>query len=357
MSYGVFSVGGGPRRVGLAIEGQVLDVSETDDLFAPGTLEPLLAAGPEVWRAVREKVGNLASSRNDLIPLERVQMHLPCRIGDFVDFYSSIDHARNVGKILRPNAEPLLPNWRQMPIGYHGRAGTIVVDGTPLRRPSGQRGLGDFGPTRRLDFELEVGFLTGRGPSLGTPVRTAGAENYIFGLVLLNDWSARDIQAWEYQPLGPFLGKSFATTISPWVVPLADLEEFRVDPPIQQPEPLPYMLPAGQGLDVDLEVSVNGEAVTRSNLRHLYWTMSQQVAHVTSNGATFGAGDLFASGTVSGPTPDSRGCLLEINGLDGPYLADGDTVQMTARAGDVFFGSCAGTVHGFDTNLEQPLPR
>ncbi|MDP3983847.1 MAG: fumarylacetoacetate hydrolase family protein, partial [Acidimicrobiia bacterium] len=262
--------------------------------------------------------------------------------GDYVDFYSSPYHATNVGRIFRPGAEPLPPNWRHLPIGYHGRSGSIVVDGTPIRRPSGQRGKDGFGPTRRLDFELEVGFLTGTGPPVPIPVEEA--ERYIFGLVLLNDWSARDIQAWESQPLGPFLGKSFATTISPWVVPLSSLGAHRIDPPAQDPPPLPYLTPAGKGIDLDLEVSVNGEVVCRSNFRHLYWTMSQQLAHATSNGATVRAGDLFASGTISGPDPGSLGCLLEItdNGNTGDYLQDGDTVTLRSE----LLGSCTGTVVG-----------
>ena len=214
-----------------------------------------------------------------------------------------------------------------------------MVDGTPIRRPQGQLGPGEFGPSQRLDFELEVAFITGSGPALGEPIPITEAEDYIFGLVLLNDWSARDIQAFEYQPLGPFLGKSFATTISPWVVPLHELDENRIDPPAQSPTPLPHLLPAGRGLDIPLEVIVNGQVVTRSNTRFLYWTMAQQLAHATSNGATIRAGDLFASGTISGPTDDARGCLLE---MGGPYLEDGDEVVLRS---DVL-GSCSGRMVG-----------
>lgn len=354
--------------MGVAIGEHILDLTGLETtgalashIFQGGTLEPFLAIGRGHWGQVRSRLFELLEQASSdqvrvlqhLVEMKDAVMHLPCRIGNYVDFYSSIDHAVNVGRILRPGTEPLMPNWRHMPIGYHGRAGTIVVDGTPIRRPSGQRAQGDFGPTRRLDFELEVGFITGSGRSLGEPVPAADAESHIFGLVLLNDWSARDIQAWEYQPLGPFLGKSFATTVSPWVVPLEALAPFRTPPGAQDPPPLPYLRPAGLGLDVNLEVAINGNIVTRSNTRLLYWTMSQQLAHATSNGATFEPGDLFASGTVSGPTPGSQGSLLELtnNGQHGGYLEDDDTVVLTGWAGGedhprVGFGSCKGTVAG-----------
>jgi fumarylacetoacetase len=290
-------------------------------------------------------------------------MHMPCRIGNYVDFFSSLEHATNTGRILRPGGEPLTPNWRHLPIGYHGRAGSIVVDGTPIRRPKGQRRTAEgpaFGATSKLDFELEVGFITGQGPELGASVTSADAETYILGLVLVNDWSARDIQAWESQPLGPFLGKSFGTTISPWVVPLAALAPHRTKPRVQDPPPLPYLTPAGNGINLALTASVNGAIVTRSNLKNLYWTMSQQLVHATSNGATFAPGDLFASGTVSGSTPGSQGSLLELtsdgvepirleNGQTRGYLEDGDTVILSASAGGarsprIGFGTCGGTI-------------
>ncbi len=307
-------------------------------LLEGDSLLPLLAAGQAAWEEV---LANLERALPDLprLPLSEATMHLPCPIGDYVDFYSSLHHAQNVGRIFRPTSDALPPNWRHLPIGYHGRSGTIVVDGTPISRPSGQRAEGDFGPTHRLDFELEMGFLTGNGPGM---IAVTAAEEYIFGLVLVNDWSARDIQAWEYQPLGPFLGKSFATTISPWVVPLRDLAERRVAAVPQDPEPLPYLRPPGEAIDLDLEVRLNEQVISRSNLRHLYWTMSQQLAHATSNGATIRAGDLFASGTISGPSPDSLGCLLEITGGKGPFLQDEDTVVISA--GRVEFGLCAGIV-------------
>jgi fumarylacetoacetase len=368
LPYGVFSVAGGPPRVGVAISDQILDLTGLEstgalawEIFRSGTLEPLLARGRDTWADVRGRLFELLETssrlqnrvRPHLVSQNDAEMHLPCRIGNYVDFYSSIHHATNVGKILRPGTDPLTPNWRHMPIGYHGRARTVVVDGTVVRRPQGQRTEGDFGPTRRLDFELEVGFITGPGRSLGDPVPAIEAEDHIFGLVLVNDWSARDIQAWEYQPLGPFLGKSFATTISPWVVPLDALRSFRVEPPVQDPPPLPYLTPHGQGLDLALEVAINDSVVVRSNTKYLYWTMSQQLAHATSNGSTFGPGDLFASGTVSGPTPASRGCLLEItnNGQDGSYLKDGDVVTIKGWAGaggqpKIGFGLCRGPVVG-----------
>jgi fumarylacetoacetase len=337
---GVYSVGGVRTEVGWRVDNDVFPLGgHFDGLFADGTLTRLLGREASVWQEV---FASLDSVIKDAEPLSLAGLvtHLPCPIGDYVDFYSSEYHATNVGRLFRPGADPLPPNWKHLPIGYHGRSGTIVVDGTPIQRPHGQLGPGQFGPTRRLDFELEVGFLTGHGPPGPIPVEEA--ERYIFGLVLINDWSARDIQAWEAQPLGPFLSKSFATTISPWVVPLALLKSHRVDPLVQEPAPLPYLTPAGAGLDVELEVRVNDDVVCRSNTRHLYWTMSQQLAHATSNGATIRAGDLFASGTVSGPDPGSRGCLLEIteNGAQGDYLLDGDEVVLRSD----LLGSCRGKV-------------
>lgn len=348
LPYGVYSVDDGPPLVGVRLGEDVIEVTAVrPDLFEEGDLSLLLGSGRDVWQQVRATIRTMVEGGPDpglVTPVARATMHLPFPVGDYVDFYSSLHHATNVGKLLRAGTDPLTPNWRHLPIAYHGRAGTIVVDGTPILRPSGQRGPGDFGPSRKLDFELEVGFVTGDGPPLGTPIHVEEAEEYIFGIVLINDWSARDIQAWEYQPLGPFLGKSFATTISPWVVPLASLETVRIDPPVQEPTPLPYLLPAGKGIDVDLQITINGTAVSGSNTRHLYWTMSQQLAHATSNGASIRAGDLFASGTISGPTPDSLGCLLEIteNGRTGDYLIDGDSVVLSSG----ILGTCSGTVVG-----------
>lgn len=307
-------------------------------LLEGDSLLQLLEAGPDAWGEILANV-NRAVPDLPRVPMAEVTMHLPCPIGDYVDFYSSLHHAENVGRIFRPESEPLPPNWRHLPVGYHGRSGTIKVDGTSIPRPRGQRAQGDFGPSQRLDFELEMGFITGDGPG---EIPVTEAEDYIFGLVLVNDWSARDIQAWEYQPLGPFLGKSFATTISPWVVPLRDLSDRRIEVSNQEPMPLQYLMPPGAGIDLDLEVRVNGDVISRSNLRHLYWTMSQQLAHATSNSATIRAGDLFASGTISGPTDDSLGCLLEITKGQGPFLEDGDRVEFTAGVED--FGTCSGTI-------------
>jgi fumarylacetoacetase len=350
LAYGVFSVAGGSHRIGVRSGGDLVDVTGVHDLLATGSLTPLLTAGFAAWEETRSLVEAFMQEGPDpgrITPVQSVTMHLPFVVGDYVDFYSSLHHATNVGRLFRPDSEPLTPNWRHMPIGYHGRSGTVVVDGTPIRRPIGQRGPGDFGPSRKLDFELEVGFVTGPGPPLGTPINVTEAERYIFGMMLVNDWSARDLQSWEYQPLGPFLGKSFATSISPWVVPLTGLDKHRVEPVVQEPGPLPYLLPPGSGLDLDLQVTINDEVVTRSNTNHLYWTMSQQLAHATSNGATIRAGDLFASGTISGPTSDSLGCLLEItaNGQNGHYLQDGDTVVFTSSV----LGSCSGIVVGSPT--------
>ncbi|HUO46602.1 MAG TPA: fumarylacetoacetate hydrolase family protein [Acidimicrobiia bacterium] len=342
LPLGVFSTGSGPPRVGAALGDQIIDLTGTfDGLFDEGSLDAFLAAGIDTWSRLAAELPAIAG-RAQHLSKALATMHLPCRIGDYVDFYSSLWHAMNVGRLFRPGTDPLTPNWRHLPIGYHGRSGTIVVDGTPIKRPRGQRGLDDFGPSQRLDFELEVGFITGNGPE--GPIPAQEAERYIFGLVLVNDWSARDIQSWEYQPLGPFLGKLFATTISPWVVPLSALKSFRIDPLEQDPPPLPYLTPAGKSINLELEVSLNGQVIARSNFRNLYWTMSQQLAHATSNGATVKAGDLFASGTISGPEPGSFGCLLEIteNGANGNYLEDGDEVVLRSD----LLGTCAGKVVG-----------
>ena len=284
-----------------------------------------------------------------------------------MDFYSSEHHASNVGKMFRPDGEPLTPNWRHLPIGYHGRAGTVVVSGTPVIRPNGQRrppgaAAPTFGPSRRLDIEAELGFVVGAGSPLGTPVPIDDFAEHVFGVVLVNDWSARDIQAWEYVPLGPFLGKSFATSVSPWVVPLDALEPARIPPPAQDPVPLPYLRGgAPWGLDITLEVALNATVVSRPPFGQMYWTPAQQLAHLTVNGASLRTGDLYASGTISGPERDQRGSLLELtwNGTeplelaDGSrrtFLEDGDTV--TIRAGAVGtggepldLGAVTGTVH------------
>ncbi|HKU81321.1 MAG TPA: fumarylacetoacetase, partial [Candidatus Tumulicola sp.] len=289
-------------------------------------------------------------------PLQRdVSMKLPFEIGDYVDFYSSLEHATNLGRLFRPDGDPLLPNWRWIPIGYHGRAGTVVVDGTPIVRPSGQRkapgaSAPQFGPTTQLDIELELGFFTSVPNALGVPIPVTAALGHIAGIVLVNDWSARDVQAWEYQPLGPFLGKSFATTISPWVVSLEALEPFRVPAVTQDPAPLSYLAQERRdAYDVHLAVELQTQAmrdagappfqISRTNFRTMYWSMAQQLAHATANGAVARAGDLFASGTISGSAPDSYGSLIELtwrgsnpialpSGETRTFLQDGDEVTL-----------------------------
>ena len=349
---------------------------------APGTfdgarsLNPFLEQGKAVWSAVRARLVEILTGepRPDLL-LHLIELRpvLPVEVGDYVDFYSSIEHATNLGRMFRPDGEPLLPNWRHLPVGYHGRSGTVVVSGTPIVRPWGQSNADDanpapvFGPSRLLDIELEVGFVTG-GPAnpLGEPIAVDEAEDHIFGLVLLNDWSARDIQRWEYQPLGPFLGKSFATTISPWVVPLEALAPYRCAGPAQDPDPLPHLRQSGdRALDLKLEVWLDpgrgaARRVSATSFRGIYWSMAQQLAHATSNGAVARPGDLFASGTVSGSEPGTEGSFIELtwrgtrpldlgDGVERSFLQDGDTVVLRGWCGGdgrpiVSFGDCTGTI-------------
>jgi fumarylacetoacetase len=354
LPYGVFRPPGGRPRVGVALGREVVEAAPLlaapdAALLAGVTLDPLLAAGPAAWARVRAALlaaladgvpGGLAH------PIAEVQLGLAFTVADYVDFYSSEHHATNVGRIFRPDGPPLSPNWKHLPVGYHGRAGTVVVSGTPVARPHGLRAGPDHspvsGPCARLDFEAEVGFVVGAGSPAGSPVRTADLDRHVFGLVLLNDWSARDIQSFETVPLGPLLGKSFATSVSAWVVPLAALEHAWVPPADQQPAPIAHLSPAGRGLDLSLEVAVNGSVVSRPCFADMYWTPAQQLAHLTSNGSPLRTGDLFGSGTVSGPGAERRGCLLELtwNGteplrLDGRelrWLEDGDTVTISATA-------------------------
>jgi fumarylacetoacetase len=333
-----------------------------------------MARGRRAWTSVRSRLVELLTDERHrptvephLVPLASVELRLPFDVADYVDFYASEHHASNVGRIFRPDGEPLTPNWKHLPIGYHGRAGTVVVSGTPIVRPSGQRrppGQADptFGPSQRLDIEAELGFVVGVGSTLGTPVAITDFAEHVFGVVLVNDWSARDIQAWEYVPLGPFLGKSFATSVSPWVVPLDALAPARVAPPVQDPTPLPYLQTTEPwGFDIAFEVSLNGTVVARPPFAQMYWTAAQQLAHMTVNGASLRTGDLFASGTISGPGADQRGSLLELtwngteplqieDGSQRTFLADGDTV--TIRASSVGadgerldLGAVEGTVH------------
>ncbi|MFB7914064.1 fumarylacetoacetase [Streptomyces sp. NPDC056061] len=368
LPYGVFSTPDHPedRRVGVRIGDHVLDAgaaahalgSPYARLLAQPDLTELLAAGRTAWRDVRRALISwvtVPAHRPDIEPLlhpvESVTLHLPYRVADYVDFYASEHHATNVGKIFRPNGEPLTPNWKHLPIGYHGRSGTVVVSGTDVVRPSGQRktpadAAPVFGPSVKLDIEAEVGFVVGVGSEHGRPVPLADFREHVFGLSLLNDWSARDIQAWEYVPLGPFLGKSFATSVSAWVTPLEALEDAWTAPPARDFPLLPYLEDRdedrGGGLDLRISVAINGQQVAEPPFATMYWTPAQMLAQMTVNGASLRTGDLYGSGTVSGAEPGRRGSLLELtwNGsepldlADGKrtFLEDGDTVTMTAWA-------------------------
>ncbi|MFJ7215573.1 fumarylacetoacetase [Amycolatopsis sp. NPDC098790] len=382
LPYGVFSVGGAlERRIGVPVGEHVLDLTaaaeETAAPFAPlltaGVLNPLLAAGPDTWREVRETLRDWLTEpryadqlRPHLHPLAEVATHLAFEVADYVDFYSSEQHALNAGRIFQPDLAELPPNWKHLPIAYHGRAGTVFASGTPVVRPHGQRkprnaDAPSFGPSRLLDIEAEVGFVVGTPSAPGTRVSTSDFAGHVFGVCLVNDWSARDIQGWEMQPLGPFLGKSFATSVSPWIVPLAALEHARVDGPPQDPEPLEYLRTTEkQGLDLTIEIRLNGHLVSSPPFATQYWTPPQQLAHLTVNGASLRTGDLFASGTVTGPGRGQRGSFLELSWggrepLDLPdgqtrtFLEDGDEVTITATApgpggARIGFGEVRGTV-------------
>jgi fumarylacetoacetase len=359
--YGVFSRRGEAPRVGFRSRGGVLDLAPLGELYGSPSLARLLAAGRATWEGELERALSLLERGAELIPLEDVEVHLPFAVADYVDFYSSLEHATNLGRLFRPDAEALLPNWRHLPVAYHGRAGTVVASGTPVRRPCGQRKPPDadaptFGPSLRLDVELELGFVVGVPSGLGKPVRAPAFRDHVFGVLLVNDWSARDIQAWEYQPLGPFLGKSFATSVAAWVTPLAALEHAWVGGPEQRPEPLPYLRVDGAwNLDLELELELNGEVVSRTNARGLYWSMPQQLAHATVNGAALRTGDLLASGTISGAEPGSEGSLIELtwngerplrlaDGGERTFLEDGDRVVLRGRAGEVELGEVEGWI-------------
>jgi len=398
LPWGAFRAADRPGlRAAVRVGGFVLDLTGLEQagrldlpefggarVFQRGELNALMALGRPAWRAARARLTALLSAGPDgleresalrealLKPVAEVETALPCAIGDYTDFYSSREHAVNVGTMLRGADNALMPNWLHLPVAYHGRASSVVIDGTPVRRPLGQtlpKGAAApvFGPSRLLDFELEVGFFAG-GPlnRLGEAIPVERAEEAIFGLVLVNDWSARDVQTWEYQPLGPFLAKNFATTISPWIVPLDALEPFRCAGPAQDPEPLPYLRQRGATtFDVELDVLVRGERmaapqrVCRSNFRHLYWSPAQQLAHHAVGGCPLRPGDLLASGTISGPDKASRGSLLELSwrgteplefpgGETRTFLLDGDEVTMTGRAAKagltVGFGEARGVV-------------
>jgi len=364
LPYGVFDAGDG-RRVGVRVGDRVLDLgaacrglgSPDADLFTGGSLDLLLGAGVATWTRVREHLQAWLSGSDHravleplLVPLESVAMVLPFTVADYVDFYASEHHATNLGRMFRPEQEPLTPNWKHLPIGYHGRSGTVVVSGEPVLRPRGQVRRPDGAivvePSGRLDIEAEIGFVVGTPTPRGETVPRAAFDDHVFGICLVNDWSARDIQAWEYVPLGPFLGKSFATSISPWIVPLAALEAARVAPPERDPRPVAYLddsADAPWGLDIRMEVALNGHVIARPPFAAMYWTGAQMLAHMTSNGASLRAGDLFASGTVSGPLPEQRGSLIELtwagseplqlpDGSVRTFLEDGDEVVITATA-------------------------
>jgi len=334
----------------------------TDDIFLQDTLNDFISDGKKTWRLVRDRISKIFEKNNPelrdneehkkivLFTLDEIEMQLPVQIGDYTDFYSSKEHATNVGKMFRDPENALLPNWLHIPVGYHGRSSSIVPSGTPIRRPMGQilpkgNELPEFAPSDMVDFELEMAFITTDVNALGEPIPVDEAEDYIFGMVLFNDWSARDIQKWEYVPLGPFLAKNFASSISPWIVTLDALEPYRIKSPEQSPEPLPYLQQTGRkGFDIHLEVDItpeNGEptTVTRTNFKYMYWTMAQQLAHHTVNGCKVNSGDLMGSGTISGPTPDSYGSMLELawqgtkplqlkNGSTRKAIEDHDTVTL-----------------------------
>lgn len=378
LPYGIFRrQGEAEPHVGVAIGDHILDLAVLEKhglfqgsqlrshrVFESPSLNQFLALGREAWQEARARVSELLSSNSDtlrdnatlkehaIVSQSDVTMLLPVEIGDYTDFYSSKEHATNVGSMFRGPDNALMPNWLHLPVAYHGRASSVILSGTDLHRPHGQRRPAKegeqplFGPSRSMDFELEVGYFIGPGNDLGQPIPVGRAEDHLFGLVLVNDWSARDIQAWEYQPLGPFLAKSVGTSISPWVVTLEALQPFRVEGPRQSPEPLPYLATTGpMAYDIQLEVSLRGEKMTephvicRSNFKHMYWSMAQHIAHHTINGCNLRPGDLLASGTVSGPDPDSYGSMLELawrgekpipfpNGETRSFLEDGDQVTM-----------------------------
>ena len=380
LPFGIYATATQKPQVGVAIGDQVInlaaagthqllgDLSIDPLVFDQPTLNPLIALGKPLTRALRQRLQQLLSGEDSplravaesvLVPQAAARMHLPVTVGDYTDFYSSEEHATAVGTMFRGSDQALPPPWKHLPIAYHGRASSIVVSGTPVHRPLGQLGPPgtaepNFGPTQKLDFELEMGFIVGKASTLGQRITTAEAEDYIFGLVLFNDWSARDIQRWEYQPLGPFLGKNFASSVSPWVVTLDALDDFRVTGPEQKPRPLPYLQSEGpRNLDIRLAVTLQPEkqeatTISRSNSRYLYWNMAQQLAHHTVNGCNVRIGDIMASGTISGREPQRAGSLLELthNGERPLTLATGETRRFV-EDGDII------TLHGHAENEEK----
>ena len=395
LPWGIFSTEGDERRrAGVRVGDRVLDIDALQSaglldprlpagIFATGTLNAFIALGRDTWSATRARLSELlrdgVSTLADdpvlharaLVPVDAAEMHLAVAVGGYTDFYSSREHATNVGRMFRPDAEPLLPNWLTIPIGYNGRASTVVVSGTPVRRPLGQMkpptaSAPSFGPCKKLDFELEMAAVVGVENPMGETLTVTQADEAIFGWALFDDWSARDIQAWEYVPLGPFQAKVFASSLGAWIVTAEALEPFRVAGPVQDPEPLPYLRqPGAMNLDVELEVAIRPKGATqatviaRTNFAHMYWSTAQQLAHHAVGGCAMAVGDLIGSGTISGPTPDSLGSLLELtwngtrpitlaDGVTRTFLEDGDTVIFTGRAMrdgiSIGFGICEGEV-------------
>ncbi|WP_433608122.1 fumarylacetoacetase [Prescottella agglutinans] len=353
LPYGVFSTADAGPRVGVRVGDSVVDLAKAlgDDVFAQPTLNAFMAQGRDRWVEVRAQITELVSGEiadDAVFPVDDVTMHLPIAVADYVDFYASENHATNLGRLFRPDSAALMPNWKHLPVGYHGRSSTVVVSGTDIVRPCGQRkapadAAPTFGPSIRLDIEAEMGFIVGVGSPMGSSITPDQFAEHCFGAVILNDWSARDIQAWEYVPLGPNLGKSFATSISAWVVPLLALEAARVDTPVQDPTPLPYLQGAEKwGLDIDLEVEWNGHVVSRPPYAQMYWSPAQMLAHTTVNGAAASTGDLFGSGTISGPEKAQRGAFIELTwGGAEPvtvgdeqrtFIEDGDEISISATA-------------------------
>ncbi|MFV1883994.1 MAG: fumarylacetoacetase [Balneola sp.] len=374
LPFGIFSTAERSKRIGVAIGNQIIDLSEvlalgvfdglsvTKSVLINPYLNDFIALGKSSTNEVRERLQShlsdekspLKSKSSAFVDQHEATMHLPVKVGDYTDFYSSIEHATNVGKMFRDPENALLPNWKHLPVGYHGRASSIIVSGQDIHRPKGQTkpadGPPEFGPSKRMDFELEMAFIVGKKTAIGNSVSTTEAEDYIFGMVLFNDWSARDIQKWEYVPLGPFLGKSFGSSISPWVVTMEALDPFRVTGPEQDPEVLPYLRYQGvKNFDIALEVQIQPEGeeeastVSESNFKYMYWNMAQQLAHHTVNGCNINVGDMMASGTISGKDENSYGSMLELswagskpvvlnNGKERKFLEDGDTVIMKGHA-------------------------
>lgn len=353
LPYGVFSTADAGPRVGVRVGDSVVDLAKAlgDDTFAQSTLNAFMAQGRARWVEVRTQITELVTGEiadDAVFSVDDVTMHLPIAVADYVDFYASENHATNLGRLFRPDSAALMPNWKHLPVGYHGRSSTVVVSGTDIVRPCGQRkapadAAPSFGPSIRLDIEAEMGFIVGVGSPMGSSITPDEFAEHCFGAVILNDWSARDIQAWEYAPLGPNLGKSFATSISPWVVPLLALEAARIDTPVQDPTPLPYLQGDEKwGLDIDLAVEWNGDVVSRPPYAQMYWSPAQMLAHTTVNGAAASTGDLFGSGTISGPDKDQRGAFIELTwggaepvevaGEQRTFIQDGDEIAISATA-------------------------